>query len=215
MRVIKYPVIIFNRITHLIKETRRIKELEKTILVIRREYDNAVQMKMEHYRNIYNVGLYVLVLEQDISVLKHDALFAIWDWRKKYIARQFGVLLYEASQDLPNLLGKEFRTALKTLPIADEALEELNTISKGLNRFKNTNHVMLNKLRNFAGAHRDNDAGKQLQVIDEVNLLQMMELAGNFYESIRDLIPFLTKLTMVLGDWRVLIKHAPSIKHNA
>lgn len=215
MRIISYPIVFINRVTHLIKESRRIKELEKTIIVIRREYDNAVQMNMTHYRNIYNVGLYVLVLEHDIAVLKHDALFAIWEWRKKYIARQFGVLLYEASHDLPNLLGRDFRAALNTLPNADEAITELKSISKGLSQFKNTNHVMLNKLRNYAGAHRDNDAGKQLQVIDEVNLLQMMELAGNFYESIRDLIPFLTRLTMILGDWKVLVKHVPASNENS
>jgi hypothetical protein len=35
--------------------------------MIRREYERAVGMNMPHYRSIYNVGLYVLILEYDIS----------------------------------------------------------------------------------------------------------------------------------------------------
>ena len=122
MKLISYPVIFVNRIRHLIKEPKRIRQLEKTISVIRREYDRADKKGMPHYRNIYNVGLYVLVLEHDFAVLKHDALFSIWDWRKKYVARQLAVLLYEASNDLPNLLGKEFRGSLKTLLLSGEDL---------------------------------------------------------------------------------------------
>ena len=207
MKLISYPIIFFNRINHLIKEHKRIRELEKTIIVIRREYENAVKMNLPHYRNIYNVGLYVLVLEHDMTVLKHDALFSVWEWRKKYIARQFAVLLYEASNDLPALLGKNFRDSLKTLPLTDDELANFNTIAKYINQFKKNNRVTLNELRNFAGAHRDNDAGKQLDVIEKVNLLAMIELAGDLYESIRALISFLTRLTILLGDKNILLKH--------
>ena len=214
MKLISYPGIFINRIIHLLKEPKRIKELEKTIIVIRREYERAVEMNMPHYRNIYNVGLYVLVLEHDITVLKHDALFAVWEWKKKYIARQFAVLLYEASHDLPTILGKNFRASLGTLPNTEDELNKLNSLTKSLSQFKKDNRAMLNELRNYAGAHRDNDAGKQLQVIEKVNLLQMMELAANFYETIRELIPMLSRLTVKLGDPNVLLKHvAANIKH--
>ena len=37
----------------------------------------------------------------------------------------------------------------------------------------------------------------------------MMGLAGDLYAVMNVLIPFLTKLTLMLGDWQVLIKHMP------
>ena len=209
MKLISYPVIVVNRIIHLVKEPKRIRKLEKTIEVIRREHNKAHDRGMVHYRNVYNVGLYVLILEHDITVLKHDALFSIWEWRKKYVARQLSVLLYEASHDLPALLGKNFRGSLKTLPISEDDLSEFNSITKSLDKFKRNNHVLLNKLRNYAGAHRDNDAEKQLEVIDSISLLQIMELSGNFYEVLRVLLPFLIKLTYMLGNWKVIMKHMP------
>ena len=128
---------------------------------------------------------------------------------KKYVARQLAVLLYEASNDLPNLLGKEFRGSLKTLLLSGEDLTEFNRITKNLNQFKKSNRLLLNELRNFVGAHRDNDAGKQLEIIEKIDLLQMMGLAGDLYAVMNVLIPFLTKLTLMLGDWQVLIKHMP------
>lgn len=203
------PIIAWNRISHLIREKKRIAVLEGAIRSVRSGYDRAKKNDMPHFQRVYNAGLYVLVFEYDIAILKNDALFAIRAWKKNFVARQLAVILYEAAHDLPELLGKEFRVSLKTLPLTEADWETFNGIMKLVNKFKNKHRDLLNELRNFVGAHRDKDAGKQLEIIEKVDLLKMLELSGQFYEAVRELVPFLTKLTLSLADWRVILKHMP------
>ena len=207
MNLLSLIVIPYNRVKHLIAEFVRINQLEKTIESIRNQHKNAKDKGMEHYERIYNVSLYLLIFEYDIAILRNDALFSIRRWKKGFVARQMAILLYEASQDIPNLLGKEFRISLQEIGATDDELKEFNTVTKAINKFKNDHRDMLQKLRNFAGAHRDKEAALQLKIIEEVDLLSVMELAGDFYESIRDLIPFMINLIKKMGNWRVLIKH--------
>ncbi len=192
------------------RERKRISVLESTIKSVRVGYDRAKKYEMHYFERIYNASLYVLLFEYDIAILKNDALFATSNWKKNFVARQFAVILYEAAHDLPEILGKDFRETLKTLPLSDNELECLNRVTKQINRFKNEHHEVLSKLRNFVCAHRDKDAGKQLEIIENVNLLNMMELSGQFYEALRELVPFLVTITLTLGNWNVILRHMPS-----
>ena len=210
MNPIALPIIAWNRGLHLVRERKRIAVLEDTIKAVRGGYERAKKNEMPHFQRIHNAGLYVLLIEYDMAILKNDALFALRNWKKNFVARQFAVLLYEAADDLPELLGKEFRESLKTLPLSDAEWACFNGIMKKINKFKQEHRGLLNELRNFVGAHRDQDAGKQLEIIEKVDLLKLMEISGQFYEAFRELMPFLARITLLLGDWKVILKHMPS-----
>lgn len=90
------PIIAWNRISHLIREKKLIAVLEGAIRIVRSRYDRAKKNGMPHFQRVYNAGLYVLVFEYDIAILKNDALFAIRAWKKNFVARQLAVILYEA-----------------------------------------------------------------------------------------------------------------------
>lgn len=207
MNPIALPVIAWNRASHLLRERKRIAVLEDTIRVIRSNHDKAKQHELPHFQRIYNVGLYLLLFEYDFSILKNDALFSIRDWKKNFVARQIAVLLYETAHDLPELLGKDFRISLETLPLSDSDWETLNKSTKQINKFKNEHRELLNKLRNFVGAHRDKDAVKQLEIIEQADLFKLMELAGQFYSAINELLPFMAKITFMLGSHKTILKH--------
>ena len=192
MNPIAIPIILINRIKHLIVDTKRIPAIERTIISIKKELQNSTQNGMVHYKRVYNVSLYIMILEYDVAILKNDALLAIRRWKKKYIARQLAVLLYEVSHDLPKLLGKDFRQSLNTFNVSSEELEIFNTITKQLNRFKNENHELLKMLRNYVGAHRDNDASMQLQFIENIELVDMLKLSSEYYKAQTDLAPIFT-----------------------
>jgi len=206
---IALPIIVYNRARHLIRERKHIAALERTIRTVRTEYDRAKKNEMPHFQRIHNAGLYVLVFEYDITILKNDALFALRKWKKAFVARQLAVLLYEAAHDLPELLGKEFRESLKTLPVSEAEWKCLNGITKQISSFRSEHRHLLNGLRNFVGAHRDKDAAKQLEIIESIDLLTMMKLAGQLYEALGELVPFLARITLLLADWKVILKHTP------
>lgn len=207
MKPLAIPIIFFNRVKHLIYEARRIPKLERTISSIRKQHQEAIKNGMLHYERIYNVSLYIMILEYDVVVLKNDALFSFRSWKKKFVARQLAVLLYESSQDLPKLLGKDYRKSLHAIDIEEDELKIFNRITQKLNKFKNENREVLKKLRNYVGAHRDHNAALQLKIIEEIDLLDMMKLSAEYYAARTELVPFVIRTTLKLGDWRVLIKH--------
>ena len=207
MNPLSLIVVPYNRVGHLLSESTRIKELESAITTVREQHKKTTEYGMEHYTRIYNVGLYLLLFEYDIAILKNDALFSIRKWKKKFVARQMAIQLYEASHDIPNLLGKEFRNSLSKIQLSDSELIEFNSITKEFNNFKNSHREILNKLRNHVGAHRSKDAAKQLDILDEVSLIQLMEYTGEFYEPLGELISFMTKMFLKMADWRNLAHH--------
>ncbi len=209
MNPLSVPIIIWNRTMHLFQERRRIAAHDAAFKSVRKEYERAKKNGMPHYERMYNVGLYVLLLDYDIATLKNDALFAIREKKRNYVARQLAVLLYESSHDIPELLGKEFRASLKTLPLTDEDWKEFNEITKQLNAFKEEHQSILNRIRNYVGAHRDKNAGRQIEILESIELLEIMNMAGNFYIPIRSLISFMTKVTLMMGKLNVIIKHMP------
>jgi hypothetical protein len=157
-----------------------------------------------HSRRIHNVSLYALILDQDIAMLTDDMVLAVGQQRRVFVARNLAVLLYEASQDLPDLLGRDYRESLRTLTIPDTWLDELNKASKQLNRFKDEHREFLGRIRNLIGAHRDKDAITQLEAMETLEPIDVMRLAAKLQEPLNLLINLQIKLTLHVGDMSIL-----------
>ena len=207
MNPLSLIVIPYNRLKHLVRERKRIKQLESTIQTTRMQYAAAGERGLENFQRVHNVGLYLLVFEYDMAILRNDALFSVRRWKKSFVARQMAVTLYEASHDVPQLLGKEFRASLEAIGITEKEWVQFNALSKEFHAFSETHREILKKLRNYVGAHRDNDAALQLNTIEDVDLLEIMELAGDFYEVIRKFFPFLIAVVNRMGDWQVVLRN--------
>ncbi len=189
------------------QERKRLPGREKFIAVVQQRHKDAKDRGLVHYECVYNVTLYVAVLDYDIAIISRYYSAAYRTWEKKFAARQLAVLLYEASEDLPQLLGKDFRTTLRELPLWNEAVDELNAISSQLHAFDQANHTLLKQLRLFVGAHRDRDAGKQMEVIENIDPFAIYNVAADLYISLNLLIAFLFKVVNVLGRTDVMITH--------
>lgn len=189
----------------IVLERKRFTALEHAIATVKNSYDSADKKGMEHYTCIYNAALFTLLLEQDFAILKNDALMSVSNLRKNFVARQMAVFLYEASQDLPSVLGKDFRASLIKVGLKEDGFAELNAVTKTLNNFKTKHSDFLQEIRNYAGAHRDHDALRQIEIIEKIDLMQLMTIAGDYYVPIRDLFPFFTKVITNMKNWKVIL----------
>jgi len=188
------------------RERRRMKAMRKALSVIRRAHSGAVELGLPNVIKAYNLGLYILLLEMDWSTLSWDMMHATNEWRRKFVARQMAIFLYEASEDLPQLLGRDYREALTSLDIENEFLNELGQVSRQLSRFKQTNEGFLKRIRHFVGAHRDHDAAAQLDVLDNLEPLKVYGLAGDFYVPLRALVDLQVRLTPMIGNNQTLLR---------
>lgn len=206
MNPLSLAIIIRNRIRHVLQERKRLKTLEETIANVRFAHEKAITLSMPIHERIHNVSLYVLNIEHDISILRNDALFAVRPWKKNFIARQIAALIYEASQDIPELLGKDFRATLDSLSLSDEDWKIFNQITKRFSDFKASHRIVLKEVRNFVSSHRDKSAINQFKVLDKIDLLEMLRVAGDFYIPVRELASFMIKITLLLGEKRFLLR---------
>ncbi len=187
------------------RERRRVRELRKAIASLRKVYVKVTELDLTSIKNIHNVALYILLLELDWAILNWDMMHAVDHWRRTFIARQMAVFLFEASEDLPQLLGREYRESLHSINVGQEMIDELGKISKKLSRFRRDHEETLKRIRQFVGAHRDHDAGAQLDILDNLEPLTIYKLAGDFYVPLRALADFQVRLTLIAGDIKVLI----------
>lgn len=187
------------------RERRRIRAMGKALSAMRRAHSGAVELALPNVVTAYNLGLYILLLEMDWSEMSWDMMHAPNEWRRKFVARQMAIFLYEVSEDLTQLLGPNYREALNSLGIGDEIVQELGRISRQLNRFKDTNKDFLKRIREFIGAHRDHDAAAQLDILDNLEPLKIYALAGDFYVPLRALADLQVRLTLMIGNMETLL----------
>ena len=185
-RVVGFPFRVRHRVRAREKHKARVKALE----TVRKTLRGTARLNAANIRTVFNVGLYVLLLDQDLALFTDDLVCAIGDRRRAFVAKHEAVLLYEAAEDLPQLLGKEFRDAVKTLGATPEQLERLNSVPSDLNRFWQKQREFLGTIRNALAAHRDHDA---LRYAETLKPREVMARGA-------ELSPLLNRLARVLTE---------------
>ena len=176
------------------KEISRLKALEDALKTINEEYEKASNNDENDKMKIFNVSLFMLTVEYDMSSLKFMILFQMDNWNKKYLSRQLAVLMYEATDDFLELLGKEYREMINNLSDGETLIQMLNEITKGLNEFKKKNKEILQEIRNYCGAHRDKNGHKQLALINSIESNDMLDLAAEFMLPVSKMTPYFSKV---------------------
>lgn len=185
----------------------RLPALTNLIKTIQQRHKESRRHGLEHYERIYNVALFVLLIDQDIAVLTRQFSLGYRTWEKRFTARQLAIILHEVPSDLSKLLGGDFRRSLMTFPLWNGAIDELNYISKVLHSFEKKNGSLLKEIRHFVGAHRDHDAAKQLDIIETIEPLSIYRMAADFYDCINPLVTFLVKVTELMSSPHTTISH--------
>ena len=155
---IEYVVLLLVRVRYRRKARTRRLARQQAIATTHRALIGAAGLHARNSQTIFNVGLYVLLLDDDLACFTDDLVCAIDDRRRRFTAKHEAVPLYEAAQDLPQLLGKDFRSAIAALGADDTLTKRLNEASSGLHRFSNEHRSVLNDIRNVVAAHREHDA---------------------------------------------------------
>lgn len=185
------------------------------IASLRARCEEVKRAESETYFGIYNAGLFVVLLDRDISTYNESILFARSQWHRQFHARNLAVLLYEAAEDLPELLGKIYRSWLVDLELGQDWLDALGRITKQISHFKKSHNSFLNDVRNYVGAHRDHNALSQASMLDGLDPLAIYELAGELWVPVRALADYNTKLLKYMHNPGVMLKHACKVADRA
>ena len=166
----------------------------------------ATNNNADSTRKVFNVGLYLLLLDQDLADFTDDLIEARGDRRRRFIAKHEAILLYEAAEDLPQLLGKDFRNAVASLGATDQMMKRLNEASSGLNKYWQQHREFLGKVRNAIAAHREHDALHYIEAVDTLAWKEVAKCAVEMSVHLNNLITVLTEIALLTSNAGVILR---------
>lgn len=172
------------------------KVRSQTLAATRRTLEGLSNLKAEGHRAVFNVGLYLLLLDQDLADFTDDLVCAIGERRRVFVAKHEAVLLYEAAEDLPQLLGRQFRNAVELLGVSEEQQRRLNVASSELNQFWHAEREFLSKIRNTLAAHREHDALGYIEALVQVKPVEVMARGADLSGRIEKLLNVVTEIAL-------------------
>lgn len=116
------------------------------------------------------------------------------------------MLLYEAAEDLPQLLGKEFRNAVSALGAGPEQLQRLNKASSDLNQFWKKERDFLGTIRNVLSAHRDHDSLRYAESLENLKPMEVMARAVELSPLLDGLIKVLSEIAQLTVGTEALLQ---------
>ncbi|QKO20654.1 hypothetical protein [Rhodoferax sp. BAB1] len=194
MEALTQLLLIPGRLRFRWKNRRRLKVTEGLKVTLKQRCEEAARVGSEPYRGLYNVGLFLALLEQDISAFNESIYFARSDWHRQFHARSLAVLLHEGAEDLSELLGKEYRNWLNEVDVHESLLSRLNLAHSKLSAFRKNHGRFLSDVRNYIGAHREHDALAQVDMMSRFTALDVYCLAAEFTIPLRDLVDLYMEL---------------------
>lgn len=189
-RIVFLPI----RVRHRRRARATHKARREALETVRNTLHGAGQLNAGNTKTVFNVGMYVLLLDQDIAYFTDDLVCAVGDRRRAFLAKHEAVLLYEAGKDLPQLLGREFRDAANALGASPDHISRLNAVSSELNRFWQGHQGFLGTIRNALAAHRDHDALQYAEALETLKPLEVMARAAELSQLLERLIGVVTDL---------------------
>jgi hypothetical protein len=168
----------------------------QAITTTRHVLEQCTKYGIEYHRVVFNVALYLLLLDQDLADLTDSMVNATGDRKRAFIAKYEAMLLYEASEDTTQLIGREFRDAIKALGTSEDQLGRLNDVSSNLNKFWQTNRDFLGTIRKALAAHRDQNSLHYLESLEKLKPLDVMNCAVGLSEHIEQLVKLITNVTL-------------------
>lgn len=145
------------------------------------------QRGFKDVETIWNTSCHINLLDHDISVMLYFMTTTEDTWAQRTVARYLAAIIYEACDDLSQLLGKSFKHACMSAGCFDVIELPLKAAKKSLSEFSSRHHELLKSIRHRAGAHKEHDVVEFLTAVIEANPQQLVELAYDFSNLLLEL----------------------------
>jgi hypothetical protein len=139
------------------------------------------------HEKIWNPCLFMDIALYDLINLIRDFSFERDEWRRKAIARQLALLIYEIGEDIPAVFGRDFIRSVDAIKVPAEIFDDFVIRKKAIVVIWNIHKEQLKNIRLVAAAHRHHDAIILLDTIDEIDLWELHDVAVEMGKELDDL----------------------------
>jgi hypothetical protein len=203
---VEWVMLLRNRIRSRADARKRNKVRIAALASVRQTLERAVKAKAQNIETIFNVALYLLLIDQDLAYFSNDMVCAIGDRRRAFVAKHEALLLYEAAKDVPELLGKKFRAAILGLFVPPQQVQKISAVSSELNRFWQTHREFLGKIRNALTAHREHDALAYAEGSESLEPMEVMARAAELSRLLELLVQELIEVARLTSSPTVILR---------
>lgn len=200
--IVLFPMRFRSRRSFRLKHSERIEALES----VRNVLIKADAANAENSKKVFNLAFYALLFDQDLAYFTDAIVLAVGDRKRRFMAKNEAILLYEVAQDFPHMLGKDFRQAVSNIGASNRIVSELNSVSSDLNKFWQLHRTYLGDIRNTLAAHREQDSLKYSEMLDSLNPLEIMKTAVEFSQLLERLTRILIQLMQLTNNPKVIIE---------
>lgn len=168
---------------------QQIKIADRNIASLSEKLDKARQTNVGLKTPIFNAALYIAIILRDVHSFADQILLARSLWERRLCARHLAILLYEAGDDIPDLLGqKQFRSVMNQLHEWPEIERNLNKASKIFRISYDKHRRYLKRIRNNASAHHDQDSKILKETILEIDPPRILVISHDMLLGFNELL---------------------------
>ncbi len=137
----------------------------KTLEMFQKSIEHSDYNNFKDSKVIWNLGSYINLVSLDLKTIGENLFLTKNEWSKRFFARQSALLIYEAINDIFELTGKDLRKIISKFSNHELLNNELKSLSKELNDYKEVYFEQLKSIRHNCVAHRDKNSTEQLKII--------------------------------------------------
>lgn len=162
----------------------------------------ALKQNRQDLMTLINATQFLLICTLDISSLCNSTIFSPFHWQRQLHVRHLALALFEFEDDMPKLLGKDFRYALGQMPDALQHLATLATLRNDLASTLHTHHRMLMELRHLSAAHREQNSELLLKTIKSADRLAVINIANGVLWWAAKTEAYFTSILLGLNEYQ-------------
>lgn len=158
---------------HVPKIKNDIENLRAALLVTESKYGTD----KEAY-NFINSLVFIRLSFMDILILQKRLALTKDKSEENLMARLLSLQLYEFFEDMGKIFGSSYSDTILNLPNSADLTKSLNDLRKTFNEFKKEAIPILKEIRHNTIAHKDPDAFKQLNIIENININEIAKFGA-------------------------------------
>lgn len=176
------------------KEREKDAAIANTLAEFAKQTAKSRRLGFQSSATLLNLGLFFLIAERDIQAVKVDALTHPDPWRRALSARIILLTIHEL--DLDKAAGGKLRAALENAGVPEDARRQATHALRLVRAAQQRAQKEFAFLRNATIAHRDADALLQYRSITQINELEVIRAASEFYDATHLFLQVLPKLLL-------------------
>lgn len=180
-----------------LKERAREKAVASTLAEFAKQAAKSRRYEFESTAAVFNLALFFLIADRDIQAVKIDALTHPDPWKRSLCARIILLTIHEL--DMDKVAGGKLRAALANAGVSKEARRQATQALRSIRNAQQKAQKQFAFLRNATIAHRDPDALLQYRSITQIDEMEVLRIASEFYDGTRMFLDVLPSLVLQIG----------------